>query len=356
MRVLHLASFDRWTGAAAPAFAEVEALRSQGVHASYGYVGGYTLEKKIGHLPYTHPIVSNGQRPDAVWRDVRTLRKLIESEGIDILHCHLSHDHWLGALALSGGSRTRLVRTFHARRPLRRDPLSRWLLWRTHRIAVNNPTLAAHPSIAARSPALTPPPAEPQFAPGGADARELYAISHEAPVIGFIGKMSPGRGFEDAIHTFALIRRELPAARMLIVGDGPHKGALRTLSMDLGLEGLIVWAGYHEADLAEHFRAIDLMLFTAAGSDYGHRAIIEAISCGTPVVSYPIGGVDYILDGGDFVVETGEPSSLAELALAVLQRHRGETTARLLGRAEHFRYPRTASRLIALYEDLLQKD
>jgi glycosyltransferase involved in cell wall biosynthesis len=355
MRVLHLASFDRWTGAAAPAFAEVEALRSQGVDASYGYVGGYSLEKKIGGLTYTHPVMSNGQRPDAIWKDVRALRKLIERDGIDILHCHLSHDHWLGALALARGSRTRLVRTFHAARPLRLDPLTRWLLRRTHRIAVNNATLAAHPSIAGRSPALTPPPAEPQYAPEGADVREIYAISREAPVIGFIGKMSPGRGFEDAIHTFALIGRQLPEACMLIVGDGPHKDALRSLSRDLGLDGIIVWAGYHETDLAEHFRAMDLMLFTAAGSDYGHRAIVEAISCGTPVVSYPIGGVDYILDGRDFVAETSEPSSLAKLALAVRQRDRGETAARLLGRAEHFRYPPTARRLIALYEDLLQE-
>lgn len=354
MKVLHLASFDRWTGAAAPAFVEVEALRSEGIDASYGYVGGFSLEKKIGHLPYTHPIVIGGQRPDAIWKSGRALRKLIERETIEILHCHLSHDHWLGALALSGGSRTRLVRTFHARRPLRRDPLSRWLLWRTHRIAVNNPTLADHPSIAGRSPALTPPPAEPQYTPEGPDARESYGISREEPVIGFIGKMSPGRGFEEAIHTFALIRRELPAARMLIVGHGAHENALRSLSSDLGLDEVIVWAGYHEKDLAEHFRAMDLMLFTAAGSDYGHRAIIEAISCATPVVSYPIGGVDYILDGGDFIADKSDPTSLAELAMAVRQRDRGETAARLLGRAEHFRYPQTARRLTALYDDLLQ--
>ena len=43
MKILHLASFDRWTGAAAPAFSEVEALRRAGVDAHYGYVGGSTL-------------------------------------------------------------------------------------------------------------------------------------------------------------------------------------------------------------------------------------------------------------------------------------------------------------------------
>jgi len=41
VKILHLASANRWTGAAAPAFAEVEALRAAGVEAHYGYVGGY---------------------------------------------------------------------------------------------------------------------------------------------------------------------------------------------------------------------------------------------------------------------------------------------------------------------------
>ena len=44
MRVLHLAAGNRWTGAAAPAFAEVVALREAGVDAHYAFVGGYKLE------------------------------------------------------------------------------------------------------------------------------------------------------------------------------------------------------------------------------------------------------------------------------------------------------------------------
>jgi glycosyltransferase involved in cell wall biosynthesis len=355
MKVLHLASFDRWTGAAAPAFVEVEALRSAGVEASYGYVGGFSLEKKIGHLPYTHPILLSGQRPDAVWKSRGTLRTVIERERIDILHCHLSHDHWLGALALSRGSRTHLVRTFHAPRPLRLDPLTRWLLRRTHRIAVNNPTLSGHPSIAGRCPALTPPPAEPQYTPEGGDVRPAYGFLPAETVIGFIGKVSPGRGFEEALDTYALIRRQIPATRMLIVGDAPYRRALMDRARQLGLEETIVWAGYHEADLAEHFRALDLMLFTAPGSDYGHRAVVEAISCGTPVVSYPIDGVDYLLGGRDLVAEERDPASLATLAVTVLRGDRETISRGLVQRAEHFRYPETARRLITLYDDLLQR-
>ena len=57
MKILHLASGNRWTGAAAPAFAEVEALRAAGVDAHFAYVGGYKLETKLAGHSFAHPII-----------------------------------------------------------------------------------------------------------------------------------------------------------------------------------------------------------------------------------------------------------------------------------------------------------
>src|ERR1700682_1170661 len=68
MRVLHLAAGNRWTGAAAPAFAEVEALRAAGVDAHYAYVGGYKLQDKIGHFDFAHPVIARAQNPRSFLR------------------------------------------------------------------------------------------------------------------------------------------------------------------------------------------------------------------------------------------------------------------------------------------------
>ena len=58
MKVLHLASANRWTGAAAPAFAETAALREEaGIDAHYAYVGGYKLEAKLTRVDFAHPII-----------------------------------------------------------------------------------------------------------------------------------------------------------------------------------------------------------------------------------------------------------------------------------------------------------
>src|SRR5438445_1425570 len=95
MKVLHVAAGNRWTGAAAPAFAEVAALREAGVDAHFAYVGGYKLEAKIGRLDFTHAIIAKAQNPFSFMRTARSLDWLFKHHGFDIVHAHLTYDHWL---------------------------------------------------------------------------------------------------------------------------------------------------------------------------------------------------------------------------------------------------------------------
>src|SRR3954468_18751321 len=134
MRILHLAAGNRWTGAAAPAFAEVEALRTAGVDAHYAFVGGYKLETKIGHLDFAHPLIEKAQNPAAFARSVRALAALGR---FDFLHAHLTYDHWL-ARFVARRTRAAMARPFHSRRVLRGDPLTRSLIQSTRALFVVN--------------------------------------------------------------------------------------------------------------------------------------------------------------------------------------------------------------------------
>src|SRR5688500_20353392 len=82
MRILHLASGNRWTGAAAPAFAEVEALRAAGVDAHYAYVGGYKLQAKIGHHDFAHPLIEKAQNPRSFFRSVEAIDRLVDRQSV----------------------------------------------------------------------------------------------------------------------------------------------------------------------------------------------------------------------------------------------------------------------------------
>jgi glycosyltransferase involved in cell wall biosynthesis len=352
MKVLHLAAGNRWTGAAAPAFAEVVALRQAGVDAHYAFVGGYKLEAKIGRLGFTHPIIAKAQNPFSFIASVAAIERLLDHHGFDILHSHLTYDHWLARFA-TRESRTRTVRTFHSQRVIRADPFTRSLLARTDLVFVINESLRDAAPIRTRAPLFTPPPVDrDEFRPDGTDVRTRYQISPETLLITAIGKLSKGRGFELALETFALIRKRRANARLMIIGHGENRPALESLTRSLGIDAGVIWAGYHEDDLADHYRASDFLLFTAKGSDEGHRAVIEAMACGTAPITAPLAGMEAIVGDLPLVAPGATADALALLLLSRVD-DLDALRVKVVERAGEFAYPRAAQRLYTAYSRIL---
>jgi glycosyltransferase involved in cell wall biosynthesis len=339
VRVLHLAAGNRWTGAAAPAFAEVEALRAAGVDAHYAYVGGYKLETKLKEVDFAHPFIEKAQNPVAARRTIRALRFL---GSFDVVHAHLTYDHVLAAM-LARRIKARLARTYHSERVLRRDPFSLVLQRRTPLRFVVNETFSVSGAT------FTPPPVDHrQFTPDGENVRARYGIDPHVPLAVAIGKLTYDRGFELALQSFAVVRRTLPNARMMIIGHGPHQNTLQVLAHALGLD--VIFAGYHEDDLAEHYRAADALLFTARGSDEGHRAILEAMACGVTPVSAPIPGVEALVRGLDtpLIAVASTPDAIAARATPILAA-RGTLHNAVVRQSQQFGYAAAAERLMKAY-------
>jgi glycosyltransferase involved in cell wall biosynthesis len=345
MKVLHLAAGNRWTGAAAPAFAETEALRQAGIDAHYAYVGGYKLQQKIGHHDFAHPIIAKAQNPFSFGRTVQAIARLIDHHRFVVVHAHLTYDHWLAYFA-ARDSRAAVVRTFHARRVLRGDPLTRWLISRTARICVINQSFVDEPLI--RDAVFTPPPIDQrQFTPTGPDVREQYGIDPDVLLLLAIGKLSKGRGFEEVLRTFAIVKRDVANTRLMIIGHGEHRPALEALARELAID--VIWAGYHETDLAEHYRAADILLFTARGSDEGHRAVLEAMACGVVPVTYPIEGISALLGDLPLIANAATPEATANV-VTVARADITELRRRAYEQSQRFGYEEAAQRLMEVYE------
>jgi glycosyltransferase involved in cell wall biosynthesis len=354
MKVLHLAAGNRWTGAAAPAFAETEALREAGVDAHYAYVGGYKLQQKIGHHDFAHPLVAKAQNPWSFARTVEGLARLISHHRFDIVHAHLTYDHWL-ALFASRGASAAIVRTFHAERVVRGDPFTRWLIARSDGILVNNASFADLPPIRVRHPRFTPPPLDQrQFKPDGPDVRAHYGLGPDTLLLMAIGKLSKDRGFEDVLRTYALVRREIASARLMIIGHGEHRPALEALARELAID--VIWAGYHEDDLADHYRAADVLLFTARGSDEGHRAVLEAMACGVIPVTFPIAGMPALLGdlSDSLIAAASAPEAAAQTVAEIARGNIAGLRKHAYERSSEFGYPRAAERLIEAYDDFIE--
>ena len=111
----------------------------------------------------------------------------------------------------------------------------------------------------------------------------------------------------------------MPEARLMIVGQGQNEAKLRALVRELGLEGRVIFAGFH-VDPAPFYASADLFVLSSDYEGFGN-VIVEALSFGLPVVSTdcPSGPAE-ILGYGRWggLVPVGDEEALAGAMAAAL--------------------------------------
>ena len=358
MRVLHLTSGVKWTGPAAVAVDQVAALRDAGIEAEIAIAADSPLAKRLAGKGWVRPLLAPGRRPRDFFRDVAALAETVAREPFDVVHTHGSHDHLIASAALAG-SGPPLVRSFHHASGF--GPLfSSWGRRRASGFAFSSSALAE--SFEARfgrrvpcarfSPVVDLELFRPE--PRRREVLEPFGIPSDAFVVGTIGKMAAGRGHDAAIRILA-DSREVRVV-LLHVGKGERREELGRLAADLGVGGRNFGAGYQEDHLPSLYRAMDAFLFTASGADQGHRAILEAMASGLPVVALDLPGVsDFgIVKGPGFVARSeGEASAALDFLFAhATERRAMAEKARLA--AARFSGREFAASAVRFYGDVLE--
>jgi glycosyltransferase involved in cell wall biosynthesis len=175
------------------------------------------------------------------------------------------------------------------------------------------------------------------YRPTGAEAR-VSGISKERPTIGYVGRLTREKG----IDTFFGALRSLPRERVqaMIVGDGADAALLRGQAAALGLRDRVSWTGYvpHEA-MPDIYRALDLLVVpsrtTPTWTEQFGRVVIEALACGTPVVTSDSGELPRLVaaTGGGWTFPEGDAVALAALIERCLDRPIERRRRGLRGRA-----------------------
>lgn len=114
-----------------------------------------------------------------------------------------------------------------------------------------------------------------------------FALPTHAPVLACVGALIERKG--QAIAILAL--RHLPAdTRLLLVGKGEDEAHLRSLAAKEGVAGRVLFAGSLDHDLMPLIlSAADVMVLPTANEGLAN-AWVEALACGTPVVTCDVGG------------------------------------------------------------------
>ncbi|MFH9005494.1 glycosyltransferase family 4 protein [Streptomyces afghaniensis] len=152
-----------------------------------------------------------------------------------------------------------------------------------------------------------------------ARVRARYGLG-DRPVVLCAARLVPRKGQDALIRALRLVRRRVPGAVLLLVGDGPHARALRRLTAEQGLAGAVVFAGGHpHEEMPGFYAAAQVFAMPCrtrrAGMEVEGLGIVflEAAAAGLPVVVGDSGGApDTVRDGETgFVVDGRDVGALA---------------------------------------------
>jgi glycosyltransferase involved in cell wall biosynthesis len=112
----------------------------------------------------------------------------------------------------------------------------------------------------------------------------------------YVGRLLYWKGLHFGLRALAELRREVPDARLTIVGSGPDEVWLRKLCERLGLQDAVDWIGWmSREDLARVYSEHDAFLFPSL-HDSGGMVVLEAFAQGLPVVCLDLGGPGLMVD------------------------------------------------------------
>jgi glycosyltransferase involved in cell wall biosynthesis len=235
------------------------------------------------------------------------LRRIIRRERPTLLHAHYASGY--GTLAALVHHRPTLLSVWGSDvydfpyRTRLGGRLVRWNIRRADRVASTSHAMAAEVRR------LAPEIGDISITPFGVDTsvfkpRTGPSSDPNVLTIGTVKSLADRYGVDTLIRAFALLCGDQSLAtagftkqlRLRLVGDGPQRSELEQLVAQLGIGGLTEFVGrVPHRDVPERLNELDIYVAASRIESFG-VAVIEASSCGLPVVVSDVGGLPEVVD------------------------------------------------------------
>jgi glycosyltransferase involved in cell wall biosynthesis len=139
------------------------------------------------------------------------------------------------------------------------------------------------------------PPVRLHYIPNGIDCRRFAgsarAPAHEQVVIGTVATLRREKNIPRLLQAFAAVavERNPGTLRLIIVGDGPERGALEQLAATLRVRDQVTFAGA-STQPEDWLRKMDIFALSS-DTEQMPLSVLEAMASGLPVVSTAVGDV-----------------------------------------------------------------
>lgn len=151
--------------------------------------------------------------------------------------------------------------------------------------------------------------------------REKYKLG-DSPIILFVGRLVPSKGVHLLIEAFSYVKKEIPDAKLIIVGRRTFDDYYRELKRrSAPFKDSIIFTGYVSDDELPYYYAACDVYATASLHEGFNLPAVEAQAYGKPVVAFDIGSHREVVRNG-FLVEKGNIKEFSKVIIKILYKRR----------------------------------
>lgn len=142
---------------------------------------------------------------------------------------------------------------------------------------------------------------------------------HGEPLLMHLSNFRPVKRITDVVEIFALVRQKMPA-KLVLIGDGPDRGAAEHLVRRKKLAADVFFLGKQDR-IHDLLGLADLFLLPSDLESFG-LAALEAMACEVPVVATNVGGLPEVVTNGvdGYLVPPRDVAAAAKFAIQILSR------------------------------------
>jgi glycosyltransferase involved in cell wall biosynthesis len=135
-----------------------------------------------------------------------------------------------------------------------------------------------------------------------------------------VGNLLPVKGYDILLKAFAEVLKHKKNISLTIIGKGKGLNSLLQLARDLEIEGFVYFKGYKtSAELVKEYNDSSAYISSSRMETFG-MTIIEALSCGLPVVATKAGGPDDIVnENNGYLAEVEDVNSLKSKMILMIE-------------------------------------